>query len=235
MKAPVSSGGGARQLAPEGSHVARCYQIIDHGTHFEEKYKKRNRKVQFMFELPYEKAVFNEEKGEQPFYVKTQFNMFMNEKASLRKFIEAWIGKTMTDKQAADFDITSLIGQPCMLNVVHNVKGENTYANIASIMPVPKGTQVPPAINEQLVFDTLNPDKEVFDKLPEFLQEIIKDSDEIKLLSGQPKKQPQQQVPSFKQERTAHQQPAAQQQPEPIESPDDDFFNSLINGEKDPF
>jgi hypothetical protein len=102
-------------------------------------------------------------------------------------------------------------------------------------MPVPKGTQVPPAINEQLVFDTLNPDKDVFDKLPEFLQEIIKDSDEIKLLSGQPKKQPQQPAHSFQQERTAHQRPAAQQQPEIIESPDDDFFDSLIGGEKDPF
>jgi len=231
MKAPVSSGGGSRQVAPVGSHIARCYQIIDHGTHFDEKWNKRNRKVQFMFELPTELAVFNEDKGEQPFYVKTQFNMFMNEKASLRKFIESWLGKQMNDKQAADFDITKLIGQPCMINVVHSTKGENTYANIASIMPLPKGVQCPPAINEQLVFDTGKPDYDVYNKLPEFLQQIIQDSDEFKLMSGQPKAQ--QPTPSFQQERKAHQKPAAE--PEPIESPDDDFFNSLIAGEKDPF
>jgi hypothetical protein len=67
MKAPINSGSSAsKQLAPEGTHIGRCYQIIDKGTTFDEKWQNRKRKIQFMFELPMELAVFNEEKGEQP-------------------------------------------------------------------------------------------------------------------------------------------------------------------------
>jgi hypothetical protein len=179
MKAPVNSGSSAnKQIAPEGTHVARCYQIIDKGTTFDEKWQNRKRKIQFMFELPMELAVFNEEKGEQPFYVKTVFNLSMGEKASLRKFIESWFGKKMTDKQAADFEIFTLIGAACMINVVHNGKEDRTYANIMSISPMPKGMQCPPAVNMPMCYDTTAHDEQVFIMLPEFMQEDIKKSDE---------------------------------------------------------
>jgi hypothetical protein len=179
MKAPVNSGGSqTRQIAPEGAYPARCYQIIDKGTTFDEKWGNKKRKVQFLFELPTETAVFSEDKGEQPFYVKTVFNLTMGEKASLRKFIESWIGKKLTDAQAADFDITKLLGHPGMVNIAHNGKEDRTYANIMSISPLPKGLACPPAINELLTYDTTEHNAEVFAKLPEFLQEDIRKSDE---------------------------------------------------------
>jgi hypothetical protein len=179
MKAPVNSGGSqTRQIAPEGAYPARCYQIIDKGTTFDEKWGNKKRKVQFLFELPTETAVFSEDKGEQPFYVKTVFNLTMGEKASLRKFIESWIGKKLTDAQAADFDITKLLGHPGMVNIAHNGKEDRTYANIMSISPLPKGFACPPAINELLTYDTTEHNAEVFAKLPEFLQEDIRKSDE---------------------------------------------------------
>jgi hypothetical protein len=179
MKAPVNSGGSqTRQIAPEGAYPARCYQIIDKGTTFDEKWGNKKRKVQFLFELPTETAVFSEDKGEQPFYVKTVFNLTMGEKASLRKFIESWIGKKLTDSQAADFDITKLLGHPGMVNIAHNGKEDRVYANIMSISPLPKGFACPPAINELLTYDTTEHNAEVFAKLPEFLQEDIRKSDE---------------------------------------------------------
>ena len=179
MKAPVNSGnGGSRQIAPEGAHVARCYQIIDKGTTFDEKWGNKKRKVQFLFELPLETAVFSEDKGEQPFYVKTVFNLSMGEKASLRKFVESWVGKKMTDAQAADFDIIKLLGHPGMVNIAHNGKDDRTYANIMSISPLPKGMGCPPAINELLAYDTTEHNDAVFNKLPEFLQDDIRKSDE---------------------------------------------------------
>jgi hypothetical protein len=102
----------------------------------------------------------------------------MGEKASLRKFIESWIGKKLTDAQAADFDITKLLGHPGMVNIAHNGKEDRTYANIMSISPLPKGFACPPAINELLTYDTTEHNAEVFAKLPEFLQEDIRKSDE---------------------------------------------------------
>jgi len=179
MKAPVNSGGSqTRQIAPEGAYPARCYQIIDKGTTFDEKWGNKKRKVQFLFELPTETAVFSEDKGEQPFYVKGVFNLTMGEKASLRKFIESWIGKKLTDAQAADFDITKLLGHPGMINIAHNGKEDRVYANIMGISPLPKGLTCPPAINELLAYDTTEHNAEVFAKLPEFLQEDIRKSDE---------------------------------------------------------
>ena len=179
MKAPVNSGnGGSRQIAPEGAHVARCYQIIDKGTTFDEKWGNKKRKVQFLFELPLETAIFSEDKGEQPFYVKTIFNLSMGEKASLRKFVESWVGKKMTDAQAADFDIIKLLGHPGMVNIAHNGKDDRTYANIMSISPLPKGMACPPAINELIAYDTTEHNDAVFNKLPEFLQDDIRKSDE---------------------------------------------------------
>jgi hypothetical protein len=199
MKAPINSGSSAsKQLAPEGTHIGRCYQIIDKGTTFDEKWQNRKRKIQFMFELPMELAVFNEEKGEQPFYVKTVFNLSMGEKSSLRKFIESWFGKKMTDKQAADFDIFNLISMPCMLNIVHNGKEDRTYANIMSIAPMPKGMQCPPAINTAMCYDTTEHDDMVFSLLPDFMQEDIKKSDEwLQRISQESTKwtQPQQASP----------------------------------------
>jgi hypothetical protein len=179
MKAPVNSGGSqTRQIAPEGAYPARCYQIIDKGTTFDEKWGNKKRKVQFLFELPTETAVFSEDKGEQPFYVKGMFNLTMGEKASLRKFIESWIGKKLTDAQAADFDITKLLGHPGMINIAHNGKEDRVYANIMGISPLPKGLTCPPAINELLAYDTTEHNAEVFAKLPEFIQEDIRKSDE---------------------------------------------------------
>jgi len=179
MKAPVNSGnGGSRQIAPEGAHVARCYQIIDKGTTFDEKWGNKKRKVQFLFELPLETAVFSEDKGEQPFYVKIVFNLMIGEKATLRKFVESWVGKKMTDAQAADFDIIKLLGHPGMVNIAHNVKDDRTHANIMSISPLPKGMACPPAINELLAYDTTEHNEAVFNKLPDFLKDDIRKSDE---------------------------------------------------------
>jgi hypothetical protein len=180
MKAPISTGGtGTKQLAPEGTHVARCIQIIDKGTTFDQKWQNRKRKVQFVFELPNELTVFAEEKGEQPFIAKTIMNLSMGEKAIMRKFIEAWLGKKMTDKQASDLDLFKLISKPAMVNLSHNTLADGrTFVNIMSISPLPKGMECPEQINEALCYDTTEHDQEVFDKLPSFIQEDICKSDE---------------------------------------------------------
>jgi hypothetical protein len=180
MKAPVSTGGtGTKQLAPEGTHVARCIQIIDKGTTFDQKWQNRKRKVQFVFELPNELTVFAEDKGEQPFIAKTIMNLSMGEKAIMRKFIEAWLGKKMTDKQASDLDLFKLISKPAMINLSHNTLADGrTFVNIMSISPLPKGMECPEQINEALCYDTTEHDQEVFDKLPSFIQEDICKSDE---------------------------------------------------------
>jgi hypothetical protein len=178
LTAPTG-GNAARQIAPEGLYPARCYQIIDLGTSEQGgNFPGKKRKVQFLFELPTEKAVFNDDKGEQPYYVRSIYTLSMNEKALLRRDVSAWIGKKMTDGEASKFDIFTLLGKTCMVNVTHVTKGDNTYANIMSITPMPKGLTCPEPINEAFVYSPTEHSQETFAKLPEFVQDKIKESDE---------------------------------------------------------
>jgi hypothetical protein len=179
LNAPVG-GQGNRKIAPEGMHIARCCQIIDLGTSEQGgNYPGKKRKVNFVWELPNELEIFDPEKGAQPFIIKSQFTLSFNEKSSLRKCVENWVGKKMSDQDASKFNIGSLLGKPCMINVVHNNKGEQVYANVGAITPLPRGMECPQAVNKQLAFNAKVPNMEVFNQLPQFIQDKIKESDEF--------------------------------------------------------
>jgi hypothetical protein len=179
LNAPVG-GSGNRKIAPEGMHIARCYQIIDLGTSEQGgQFPGKKRKINFVWELPEEMEIFDPEKGQQPFIVKAQYTLSFNEKSSLRKCVESWIGKKMDDQQAAKFNIGLLLGKPCMLNIVHNKKGDNIYANISAITPLAKGVTCPESFNKPIAFNVNIPDMEIFKLLPQFIQDKIKESDEF--------------------------------------------------------
>ena len=178
LKAP-SGNNTSRQIAPEGAYPARCYQIIDLGTTMQTgQFPGKKRKVQFIFELPTETYEFEKGEGLKPFYARSIYNLSMNEKAVLRRDIEAWAGKKMSNEIAADFDIFTLLGRPCIVNITHIEKGDATYANIIGMSPLPKGMVCPPAFNNALCYNTEEHDEAVFSQLPEFIQDKIKMSDE---------------------------------------------------------
>lgn len=179
LNAPVG-GSGNRKIAPQGFHIARCCQIIDLGTSEQGgQYPGKKRKINFVWELPEEQEIFDPEKGPQPFIVKSQFTLTFNEKSSLRKCVENWIGKKMSDSEASKFNIGLLLGRPCMINIVHNTKGDQTYANVSAITPLAKGVECPQPFNKPIAFNVNAPDLEVLKSLPQFLQDKIKESDEF--------------------------------------------------------
>jgi hypothetical protein len=172
------------EIVPAGNHIARCYSMIEIGTE-EVEYngdKKKAYKVRVSWELPHEKKVFNPEKGEQPFTVSKDYTLSMHEKANLRHDLQSWRGKAFTDEEARAFDITKLLGVPCMLNVIHNVSkaNGNTYANIAGVTPVPKGMQIPEQFNRTFVLSYDNFDEASFQGLPDWLRERIQKTPEYK-------------------------------------------------------
>jgi hypothetical protein len=107
----------------------------------------------------------------------------MNEKALLRRDLSAWLGKKLSDAEAAKLDIFKMLGKTGMVNIAHVTKGENTYANIISFAPLMKGYECPAAINEAFTYTPTAHDQEVFSKLPEFIQDKIKESDEYIAMS----------------------------------------------------
>jgi hypothetical protein len=46
-----------------------------------------------------------------------------------------------------------LLGEACLLNVVHTEKGGNTYANIQGASPLPKGMTAPELVDETRSLD----------------------------------------------------------------------------------
>jgi hypothetical protein len=181
LNAPVGGESNyTNKIAPVGMHLARIYQIIDLGTTEQTgQFGGKKRKVQILFELPLETAVFDPNKGEQPFYARNMYTLSMHEKSTLRKDVHSIEGRTLTEAEAKSFNIFNLLGRECMVNIIHKQNGDKTYANIQTITPVPKGMVCPPAVNPPLVFSTQQPDMDVFRSIPDFVQDKIKLSDEF--------------------------------------------------------
>lgn len=178
-----NSGVGDFEKLEAGTYVGRCVQMIHIGTVKETigKDEKRLNKIRITWETPTELRVFNEEKGEQPYLFSKDYTMSMSEKGNLRKMLEAWRGEKFTEEQAEAFDITVLLGVPCMLSIQHNQKG---YAEISGVSKPMKGVPIPAQITPSKELNYDNFDYTFFETLPEFIKEKMKTSEEFKAMVG---------------------------------------------------
>lgn len=161
-----------------GTYFAVCIGAVDLGEQ-ETTYNNKTRyanQLQIIFELPSELIEIDGE--EQPRQLSRRFSVSLSTKSNLRKFIETWYGKKFTDDAIREFDTRELLGKPAMLSVVLSEDGN--YANIASAAALPKGMEAPKAKSELIDFDVEEWDDEAFQKLPEWLQELIKKSTQYK-------------------------------------------------------
>jgi hypothetical protein len=78
--------------------------------------------------------------------------------------------------------LENLLDLPCQIQIVHTTKDDKTYANITNIIAPGKG-KVTKSTNEptSLYLDETF-DQEVFESLPEFMQDMISDSPEYQAL-----------------------------------------------------
>jgi len=185
MRAKVPAQGENKNYAPipAGTHLARCVSIVDLGTQENEfnGEKKVARKIRITWETPEETTVFKEENGEQPYLVSKMFTLSLHEKASLRKTIESWLGRKLTAKEEEEgYDIYTLLGKECIVNIVHNEVGDKTYANVDSVSPLMRGMKAPAQITESVFFSLEEGeyDELIFEGFGEWLQDIIAKSPE---------------------------------------------------------
>ncbi len=185
--AKQTSSGSDFKLPPAGSFVARLYRIIDIGTQTTEWMGKRKmqRKIIAMFELHGEDndgQPLQTAEGK-PLIVSKRYTLSLDEKATLRKDLEAWRGKAFTQEELDGFNLEVLLGKCCMVNVTHSTYDGKEYANIANISQVPaalKKLGEPKGVNELMIF-TLDPfDQDKFNKLSEGMQGVIKKSAEYR-------------------------------------------------------
>jgi hypothetical protein len=178
--------------APQGVHRAVCYRLIDLGTQQREYQGQTSHARQVM--VSWELADEFMEDG-QPFTVSKFYTWSMNEKANLRKDLEAWRGKPFDATDLGPdgkFKPTNLIGAPCQLNIVHKPKdGGGTSVKIAGIMPMAKGQEKPTPHNATLFFSLDDYKPAQMEQLSEKIRAMITVSPEYvdaarRLMGGAP-------------------------------------------------
>lgn len=184
-------------LPKEGNYPARCFRLILLGT-VPNTYKGQEQgmveRIWVDWELPTQLAVFDDNKGEQPFVVGAEFTNSTSPKANLNKLISAWRSRPLSEKEQEGFDISKMINKPCLVSVTHKrkkdyvgkeveaVTNENTYLNFNGVGSVPESMEVPSAISELTEINYDEFDVEKFNKLPKFLQDKMRASEEFKAL-----------------------------------------------------
>ena len=152
------SNNGVAFLPSENNHVAVCIGFWDIGqrrTDFNGKVKIKNQ-ILFRWELD-EEIEDGEYKGKKR-CLNNVYTASFHEKSSLRRDLESWRGKLSEQERVLGFDLEKMVGESCMINIVHNESGGKMYANIGAISKVPKGLEV------------FTPDNIYRDEIPSFVE-----------------------------------------------------------------
>ena len=161
---------------PSGTHVGRCYQIVDVGTqHTTFNGKPRlAHKVRVSFELPVLRVKY-EDGSDKPAAVHVTYTLSLSEKANLRKHLESWRGRAFTAEELSAFNIGKVLGAPALVSVTHTPRKEGTgvYVNIAGLSKVITGMAVPTAENKPVLYEIEHGRNDVFQTFPEWLQAEI--------------------------------------------------------------
>jgi len=174
--------GGKRVEQPaleDGAYPARVVQIIDLGLQPQRPYQGEDKppadEIMVTYELVDEFLV--DEKGE----IQEDKPRWVSETFPLRS-LDSDLAKSTKRYKVLDRDMvyggdwSMLLGSPCNVNIVVNVKGDKTYTNVSSIAAMrPKELKALPELaNEPKMFTLDGPNMEVFLSLPEWLQTKIK-------------------------------------------------------------
>jgi hypothetical protein len=157
--------------APEGTHHAVCVDVIDLGMKPNPfKPGTEQHKINVAWQI-------NELRDDgKRFVVYKRYTLSLNEKATLRKDLESWRGRAFTRDEEMGFDVESVIGANCLLNVKHNpsADGTRTYANVLAVMPLMKGM---PKI-APLDYERPKPEEDAAPEPTEHHEPVVEDLDD---------------------------------------------------------
>ena len=121
LTASAGSGGESSfEQVPPGSYKAICYRLVDAGT-AEEEYQgevnKRHR-LYIFWELPEMKT-----EDDRPMSIFAGYTLSLNERSNLFRDLCAWRNAPFSEEEKALFDLTSLLGKGCKLNIGTTANG----------------------------------------------------------------------------------------------------------------
>jgi hypothetical protein len=122
---------------PSGLHRAVCVDVIDLGVQTTAFGPKPRVRIVWLIDKLMDTG--------KPFHVQGTYTNSMHEKALLHQAVVGWRGRPFTEaqmKQMRDgpgFDLDSLIGKNCQLQIIHEMRNGTTYGNVKAILPAAVG------------------------------------------------------------------------------------------------
>ena len=160
-----------------GTYVGVCVGVIDIGEQKNDMYNTYTQKAIFIFEIASERVMVEDE--DKPRWLSETYTVSLNEKSNLAKMLISWRGKDFTEEELDGFDLASMVGKACQLQVlVVQKKDGGTCNKIAGVFGLPKGFEAPKPENPLMLYNIEDGENETFLTLPEWIRERIKKSTE---------------------------------------------------------
>lgn len=164
---------------PEGVHHAICIAIYDVGHQFSEKWNKTSHQVVIVWEFPEVRIEIEKDgtKQDLPRLISKTYTLSLNDRAALRKDLQAWRGKNFTQAELDGFELEDLLRVNAMIGVIHKKKDNKTFANLSSIAPLYKAIKrLEP--ESKVVFFSMDDGHEIPKETPKWIRELIENSTE---------------------------------------------------------
>lgn len=206
-----------------GNYPGRLVQLIDLGLQPQRPFKGKDKPPAQEIMLTYELVdeFMKDEDGnsieDKPRWISETlpfFGLFADKAKSTQRY------HAFDPNEDFDGDFTRAVGMPINVTVVNNAVGEKVYDNVGGLSPMrPKDADKCPELkNPTKVFDLDDPDMDVFNSLPEWIQNKIKDNLNFK---GSPLEKALGKAPAKKEEKPVKK--AAEPAPE-VEDDDDNPY-----------
>jgi hypothetical protein len=173
---PTNSGTGDFKPVSAGTHIGVCDMVVDLGLQEGSgAYPKTRRQVLIRFQLPHDRVKWDKDGKHfnQPAVISQTYTASMHAKSTLRHTLESWRGRQFTEKEAADFDVASILGKPCMVVVMQSESNGKVYANISGIGGLPAGISAQTIIPETLPIFYSSDDPATYHQLPEWIRKKV--------------------------------------------------------------
>jgi len=167
------------QLVPPDNHPGRLIQVIDIGTRDGD--YGPNHRVVLVFELPETSAVFNDERGPEPFCVRRWYPLNLSKKSDLGKDLRTWLLPSVVEKLVLTKNFGPLLGKQCLVNVIHEPgRDGDLREKIVAITACPKGMgELPEPINDVFVYSIKDGRGGAFERLSKGFQDLVLKSNEL--------------------------------------------------------
>ena len=167
-----------------GTYMAVCIGVIDLGEQYRQFEKQKQgryvNECMFIFEIQSERVQVDGE--DKPRWLSTKrLTVSLHERSALYQMLTSWRGRPLSDAEldpAGDgFDLSQMLGAGAMLSVSVVERDDGSRHNkIEAVTGFPKGIEVPKVESEPLLFDADEPDMDMLEKMPEWIQDIIRKS-----------------------------------------------------------